>query len=421
MNDMNINLLLILKYKFRKLFSSYFILFLLFQDAHFSIVRCRVACRCWTVPYDGETPSPDTIINETDVISLASSISSLNIENNNSKKTDYSLNNISNEKQSISLGKNVAISNDSGIHEDGLDVNSHIEFVPKSTEDSFQLPSWLVNNQPIPDELLAKRSTHSTYHHEYNNNNNNDDDYDNPSSFYAFSFIDIPGDHEDTWSIQSLNTSNHHIRDEIKTCVETLHTCLNNFRGMNQQSNEIDENIRNLLNELIDQVENSIERQPSNEIETIDPSLDYNLLNELFTKKLAFNEYLTLLDRLVDNNILKVSSKTGDDLLNEIVLLAEQIEQYRIITSTDHGNNIDADKSYHSQFLSTAQSNYSFISFLQQSTSMDMSLLTPNDLSNQIQSTIFTTSIQQQQQTSIIGGKLADIGMFILDLFLINY
>jgi hypothetical protein len=190
---------------------------------------------------------------------------------------------------------------------------------------------------------------------------------------------------------------------------------------MNQQSNEIDENIRNLLNELIDQVENSIERQPSNEIETIDPSLDYNLLNELFTKKLAFNEYLTLLDRLVDNNILKVSSKTGDDLLNEIVLLAEQIEQYRIITSTDHGNNIDADKSYHSQFLSTAQSNYSFISFLQQSTSMDMSLLTPNDLSNQIQSTIFTTSIQQQQQTSIIGGKLADIGMFILDLFLINY
>jgi len=186
---------------------------------------------------------------------------------------------------------------------------------------------------------------------------------------------------------------------------------------MNQQSNEIDENIRNLLNELIDQVENSIERQPSNEIETIDPSLDYTLLNELFTKKLTFNEYLTLLDRLVDKNILKVSSKTGDELLNEIVLLAEQIEQYRTIIITDPGNNIDADKSYHSQFLSTAQSNYSF---LQQSTSMDMSLLTPNDLSNQIQSTIFTTSIYQQQ-TSIIGGKLADIGMFIADFYLINY
>ncbi|CAF4472318.1 unnamed protein product, partial [Rotaria magnacalcarata] len=30
------------------------------EDAHFSIVRCRVACRCWTVPYDGEVPSPDT-------------------------------------------------------------------------------------------------------------------------------------------------------------------------------------------------------------------------------------------------------------------------------------------------------------------------------------------------------------------------
>ncbi|CAF5026502.1 unnamed protein product, partial [Rotaria magnacalcarata] len=32
------------------------------EDAHFSIVRCRVACRCWAAPYDGENPSPDTIL-----------------------------------------------------------------------------------------------------------------------------------------------------------------------------------------------------------------------------------------------------------------------------------------------------------------------------------------------------------------------
>jgi hypothetical protein len=182
---------------------------------------------------------------------------------------------------------------------------------------------------------------------------------------------------------------------------------------MNEQSNEIhediDENIRNLLNELIDQIENSIKNEQSNEIETVNITLDYNLLNELFTKKLTFSEYLTLLDRLIDNNRVKISSKTGEDLSNEILLLAEQIEQYRTIIPTDHSNDTDVNNQYQSQFLSNAQSNYSVISFLQQSTSMDMSLLNLNDLSNQIQqSTIFTTNVPQ---TSSTGGKPADIGM----------
>ncbi|CAF4475544.1 unnamed protein product, partial [Rotaria magnacalcarata] len=61
-------------------------------------------------------------------------------------------------------------------------------------------------------------------------------------------------------------------------------------------------------------------------------------------------------------------------------------------------------------------SNYSVMSFLQQSTSMDMSLLAINDLSNQIQSNIFTSSIQPQQ-TSINNGKPADIGMLTCILF----
>jgi hypothetical protein len=345
-----------------------------------------------------------------DLVSLVSSISSLNIDNNNSKNPDYISNNIANEKPSINIGINVAISNDSGIHEDGLDTNSQIDLRAKSTKDSFQLPAWLANNQPIPDELLAKRSivNHSTYHYEYDDDDDENIDPHQPSSFYALSFIDLSGDNEDTWSINSLNTPNIHIRDEIKTCVETLHTCLNHFREMNEQSNEtneeINENIQNLLNELIDQIENSTEKKQFNET---DLTLDYNLLNELFTKKLTISEYLTLLDRLIDNHYLTISSKTAEALSNEILLLAEQIEQYRTIILADH---TDSDNQYLPQILSNTQSNYSVISFLQQSISMDTSLLNTNDLSNQIQSTIFTTSIQQQ--TSTTATKTADIGMF---------
>ncbi|CAF1145980.1 unnamed protein product [Adineta steineri] len=382
------------------------------EDAHFNIARCRIACRCWTAPYDSETPSPDAVIGEMDLISLASSISSLNNDNNNTQKS----NNISNPKQSINLGKNVAISNDSGIHVDGLGINSQIENVQKTIENSFQLPSWLANNQPIPDELLAKHSTvnHSTYNNI--NEEDDDDDYDRPSAFYAFSFINSPGDHEDAWSIQSLNTSNNHIRDEIQTCVDTLHTCLNHFREMNEQKNDIDENVTNLLNDLIDQIENSIETKSPENIENfVDISLDSNLLNELFTKKLTFNEYLMLLDRLIEDKYAKNSTTKGENLLNEILLIAEEIEQYRTIIIPDN-NELDIQHPLQF-FLSNTQSNYSIISFLPQSTSMDMSLLVANDLSNQTQSNLFTTSLQQQQQTSTIAGKTADIGPFLRTIF----
>jgi len=212
------------------------------------------------------------------------------------------------------------------------------------------------------------------------------------------------------------------IREEIKTCVETLNTCLNQFREMNEQINEeIDENVEILLNELIDQIEHSCEKQEianSNDLSTINSILlDYNLLNELFTKKLTFNEYLVLLDRLIDNNILKLSSKTGEELSNEILYLADEIEHYRTMITTDNNNDIDQnllninlDNQYHQQLLSNTQSNYSVISFLQQSTSMDMSLLGTNDCSNQMQSTLFTSTIQQQQTTTA-AGKMADVGM----------
>ncbi|CAF2092492.1 unnamed protein product [Rotaria magnacalcarata] len=389
------------------------------EDAHFSIVRCRVACRCWTVPYDGEVPSPDTNIEENDFISLASSISSFNTDNNNSKKSDH----ISNQKQSMNFGKNVAASNDSGIHVDGLEINSQLESQTKPTEESFQLPSWLANNQPIPEELLTKHSTmmnHSTYHYEQTD----DDDidyYQHPSSFYALSFIDFSVENEDTLSVNSSNTPNVHIRDEIKTCVETLHSCLSHFREMNEQSTEIDENIdddiKNLVNDLLDQVNTSIEKFQFDEVDSINIQLDFNLLNELLTKKLTFQEYLIVLDRLIDSKYLTKSTKTSDELSNEILLLAEQIQQYRTIIITENNHNTDVDNQYSSQFIINAQSNYSVMSFLQQSTSMDMSLLAINDLSNQIQSNIFTSSIQPQQ-TSINNGKPADIGPFLRTIFI---
>jgi hypothetical protein len=230
------------------------------------------------------------------LISLASSLSSINNDNNNSKKSDLIPNNSLNQKQ-------VTASNDSGIHEDGLDTNSQTEITPiitKSVTEEFQLPSWLANGEPIPDELLAKRSlvNQSVYR-----DVDDDDELDpyGPSSFYGFSFIDLSGSSEDTWSIRSSNPPsivNANIREEIKTCVETLNTCLNQFREMNE---EPDENVKILLDELIAQIENTPEE--SKDVSTI--SLDYNLLNDLFTKKLTFNEYLLLLDRLIDNNNLK--------------------------------------------------------------------------------------------------------------------
>ncbi|CAF4719740.1 unnamed protein product, partial [Rotaria magnacalcarata] len=80
---------------------------------------------------------------------------------------------------------------------------------------------WLANGEPIPDELLAKRSLNinSTYQ---NIDDDDDDDDDNidpyrASSFYGFSFIELSGSSEDSWSVHSSNTVsvvNTNIRDE---------------------------------------------------------------------------------------------------------------------------------------------------------------------------------------------------------------
>lgn len=191
---------------------------------------------------------------------------------------------------------------------------------------------------------------------------------------------------------------------------------------MNEQTNEIpeeiDENIKILINDLIDQIENNSlsNEESSNQNELIHINFDTNLLNELLTKKLTFSEYLSLLDRLIDNKFLHLPLKTSDDLFNDIHLLAEQIEQYRTIIITDYSNDTDLDAQIQLQNLSNTQSNYSVISFLQQSISMDMSQLNSNDLSNQIQSTIFTNSIITS--TSINTTKPADIGMIFF--FILN-
>ena len=153
----------------------------------------------------------------------------------NAKKSDVPP---SNSKVSIHLGKNVTASNDSGIHEDGLDNNSQSEILPsivKSNTEEFQLPSWLANGEPIPDELLAKRTFLSQTPHPPSDDDDDDLDPYQPSSFYGFSFIELSGSSEDTWSIRSSNGPSTNIRDEIKTCVETLNSCLNHFREMNEQ------------------------------------------------------------------------------------------------------------------------------------------------------------------------------------------
>ncbi|CAF1653681.1 unnamed protein product, partial [Adineta ricciae] len=382
------------------------------EDAHFNIVRCRVACRCWSAPYDGETPSADAVIGEITANSLTTSVSTLNTDNDNSQKSDYLSTNASNQNPVLHLERNVAASHDSGIHEEGLiEANSQIELTRKPSNSSFQLPSWLANNQPIPDELLAKRSTikyHSYFHDDDDDDDDDDesDDYDRPSSFYAFSFIDFSNEHDDMWSVKSLNTSDNLLQHEIRTCVETLNTCLDQFREMNEQTNEIDENISNLLNELIDQIEHSLQNESSQQ--TVDIPIDYDLFNELFNKKLSLNEFLSILDRLTDTRSSKKSSKTGKEVLIDLLQLSEQIEQHRAKTITEPGSNTNNDKQ---STQSTNPSN----SILLPSISMDVSLFSPNDFSNLTQSTLFTTSIQHQTSTN--GNKPADIGPFLRTIF----
>ena len=289
--------------------------------------------------------------------------------------------------------------------------------------EEFQLPSWLANGEPIPDELLAKRSytSHGIGVDEDDDEDEVTDAY-HPSSFYGFSFIDLSGSSEDTWSVRSSNTPslvNGTIRDEIKTCVDTLHSCLHQFREMNEQFSqeqvEIEQSVQQLISDLLDRLETpEIVEEEEEEVPPESPLLDYNLLNELLTKKLSLHEYLVLLDRLVDKNVLHVSSKSAEDLSKEIVLLAEEIEHYRMLLSSEPSLDLEAsifhrtfDNQYQQQFLANTQSNYSVLSFLQQSSSMDMSLLGTADFSSQMQSTLFTSTVQQSTSN---GGKVADVG-----------
>ena len=343
-----------------------------------------MACHCWTAPYDGETPSPETVLGDSDFISLTSSISSLTIEQSQSKSSDFLVNHPRGTDHQ--LGKTVATSNDSGIHEDGLDTHSQSDFGQKPIRDTFQLPSWLANNQPIPDELLAKRSftTHSTYHYL------DDDDEiseQQPSSFYAFSFIDLPdGQNEDAWSNHSSSAgslSHTKIRDEIKTCVETLHTCLDQFREMNGEldgHHVNEEEIGSLLSELIDQVEKNREEES---IES-DLAVDYELLNEFWKRKFTLHEYLALLDQLIDSQRVKSSRKTGEELSNDILRLNEQIEQHRVNPSIlIDQTNLDSNPI---RLLSSSPSNHSFIPIIPTSTSMEISFFATNDLPHPLQS-----------------------------------
>ena len=296
--------------------------------------------------------------------------------------------------------KNVTVSNDSGIHEDGLDSNSQLEIPPiliKSTDD-FQLPSWLANGEPIPEELLAKHANKTSQI--WNEPMSDDEiDFHQPSAFYGFSFIDMSNNSEDTWSIRS-SAMNTNIRDEMQTCVQTLNSCLDQFRNMNEQlivEENLDEIVHECLNELIEQIP-----EQSKSI-----SIDMNLLNELLTKKLSFNEYLYLLDRIIDNNILNSSTKSAEQLSNEISHLGQEIEQYKIFLSRE---TFDSNEfTQHTQFLVNTQSNYSVISFLQQSTSMDISQFVPNEHTSQMQSTILTSTHQSK--------TAADIGPFLRTIF----
>ena len=208
------------------------------------------------------------------------------------------------------------------------------------------------------------------------------------------------------WSVKSLNTSDNLLQHEIKTCVATLNTCLDQFREMNEQTSEIDENISSLLNELIDQIEYSLQNESSQQ--TVNIPIDYDLFYELFNKKLTLNEFLSILDRLTDARSSKKSSKTGKEVLIDLLQLSEQIEQHRAKTITEPGFNTDKDKQ-------SCQSINPPNSILPPSISMDASLFSPNDFSNLTQSTLFTTSIQHQTSTN--GNKFADIGNFVAEAF----
>ena len=351
-------------------------------------------------------------MDDLDLLSLASSVSSMHLDHPYGKRFDSVLTGTlptSNHTPSIDFGKRLPISNDSGIHDDDYSL---ADVQPRLTAESFKLPAWLANNQPIPDELLAQRPLAGQSSCPRAHSDEHDDEEAtryHPSSFYAFSFIDLSGSGEDTWSVHSsdgTSPATAQIGDEIKSCVETLHTCLTQIRQMNEPPMTVDpsddeetrEIISNLCNELLDRIDKTMERKSLRE----NLPFDLQLLDELFSKTLTFNEYLAILDRLIDSNLLEVSSKTGEELANDILSLAQQIEQYRTLLITDDPMNIDRD---HPFLLSNIQSNYSSLSFLQHSPSMDMSVFVANDLSAQPSN--FASSIP------LANGTAADVGTLI--------
>ncbi|CAF1635206.1 unnamed protein product, partial [Didymodactylos carnosus] len=217
-------------------------------DAHFEILRCRIACRQWSAPYDGENPSSESVIGDSDLISLASSISSL-IDNNNQISSNKKLSKLGDGliKPTTMMGKNVASSNDSGIHEDGLDTYSQndVQVSPSLAIDNdqnvtdgimkqnetvikneFQLPSWLANGEPVPDDLL-KKYVHKNSEHSYHQNhqkqhiydteeNEDDDEYYN--NYYSFSYVGDLSNSDDTSSTKSsIAPSNIYLSDSIRT------------------------------------------------------------------------------------------------------------------------------------------------------------------------------------------------------------
>jgi hypothetical protein len=193
---------------------------------------------------------------------------------------------------------------------DMADANDSTDTI--AADHTFHLPEWLANNQPIPDEVLAQRSllVRSTY--PFTNDDNECVDQW-PSSFYAFSFVDLFDKNiDDTWSTYSSTIESTHEND--RTC-----------------STPVMNDIRELLNDIVDRVD------------TLDDDNRYTLnetiLDEFWQSKCSLNDFYHLLDRLIDDRRrCYYSWKTIDEHCNEIRRLIEQIEHERTLTIESFDN-----------------------------------------------------------------------------------
>lgn len=313
------------------------------QDAHYNIKRCRRACHCWSAPYDGENPSSDTILEKFDLVSMSSSETSFNGEISPSVSFPAIVNN-------LSLAQTVARSNDSGIHEEGLELNPTI----KSNNEKFELPTWLVQNEPIPDELLAKYSTR-------NRRESFQEDQKRNHSFYSFSFIDWPEkSSNDIWStnssIDELDKSPTCFQEQIQQCVERLEDCLTEFREINEP-NELEK-----FDETFDE----------------DFQFDLDLVEEFWLKSSTFDEFLNFLDRIVPRKV----SKNAKIVVEQFLETIEHFEEERRNFST-----------MKTDFDST--------------NSMETSFFIGNELT---QSTMIQSFSQQNSNSSTSNGKNGDVG-----------